>query len=136
MNNAPNQQTGANNSFSQGASQTNPFTPDLKGEFTSNFGTNTNAVSQIFKEGGFVSSNRTKYLLIGGAVVILLAVLFYFYEPSSSDDATDATTATEPKDKEEDGAAKPATAEAQKAKPDAAAKTEAKPDAKTAAATD
>jgi hypothetical protein len=56
MNEAPNQQgqTGLSDTFSTSSSATsNPFTADLKGEFTSNFGTNTNAVSQIFKEGGF-----------------------------------------------------------------------------------
>ena len=71
MNEQPsNNHTGLNETFSSqpGGQQTNPFTADLKGEFTSNFGTNTNAVSQIFKEGGFVGTNRTKYLIIGGVL--------------------------------------------------------------------
>lgn len=85
MNEAQSNQTGLSDTFSsQPAPQTNPFTADLKGEFTSNFGTNTNAVSQIFKEGGFVSQNRTKYLIIGGAVIVVLAVLFFFLTDSSS----------------------------------------------------
>ena len=95
MNNAPSNQTGAGgNTFSQGGSQSNPFTADLKGEFTSNFGTNTNAVSQIFKEGGFVSSNRTKYLLIAAGVLVVLAVVFYFYTSDSSSDETDEDVTT------------------------------------------
>ena len=36
--------------------------------------TNTNAVSQIFKEGGFVSQNRTKYLIIGGIVIAVVSI--------------------------------------------------------------
>lgn len=81
MNEAPSNQTGQDMNddqfSSQPAPQTNPFTADLKGEFTSNFGTNTNAVSQIFKEGGFVGNNRTKYLIIGGAAIVVLAVIFF-----------------------------------------------------------
>jgi len=85
MNEAQSNQTGLNDTFSsQPAPQTNPFTADLKGEFTSNFGTNTNAVSQIFKEGGFVSQNRTKYLIIGGAVIVVLAILFFVLTDSDS----------------------------------------------------
>jgi len=71
-------QTGVSGTFpSESAPQTNPFTADLKGEFTSNFGTNTNAVSQIFKEGNFTSQNRNKYMIIGGILVVVLAVVFY-----------------------------------------------------------
>ncbi|MFK7872107.1 MAG: hypothetical protein AB8C84_02905 [Oligoflexales bacterium] len=62
--------------FDQG-SQTNPFTADLKGEFGSNFGTGTNAVSQIFKEGGFAGDQRTKTLLGVGAVVLVAAVAYF-----------------------------------------------------------
>ena len=89
MNEAPNNGTGLNETFSsQPAPQTNPFTADLKGEFTSNFGTNTNAVSQIFKEGGFVSNNRTKYLIIGGVVIAVLAIVFFFV--FTGDDSNDS----------------------------------------------
>lgn len=94
MNNAPGNQTGTGNTFSQGSPQSNPFTADLKGEFTSNFGTNTNAVSQIFKEGGFVSSNKSKYLLIAAGVLVVLAVVFYFYSNESSSEDSDEDVAT------------------------------------------
>ena len=50
MNSAPNQSNNTFNSQPATGTQSNPFTADLKGEFTSNFGTNTNAVSQIFKD--------------------------------------------------------------------------------------
>ncbi len=101
MNEAPSNQSGLSDTFSsQPAPQTNPFTADLKGEFTSNFGTNTNAVSQIFKEGGFVSQNRTKYLIIGGVLIVVLAVVFYMLTDDSStgEEVTEETpveTATE-----------------------------------------
>ena len=44
---------------SQG-SETNPFVSDLRGEFSSNFGTNTGSVSQIFKEGGYSQNHMGK----------------------------------------------------------------------------
>lgn len=108
MNEAPSNQTGLNDTFSsQPAPQTNPFTADLKGEFTSNFGTNTNAVSQIFKEGGFVGQNRTKYLIIGGVVILALALVFFFAMDDNQDEAfptagedaatTDSAETDEPK---------------------------------------
>ena len=65
-----NSEQGTGSTFSSQASQaSNPFTADLKGEFSSTFGTNanTNAVSQIFKDGGFVSQNRTKWIFAGVA---------------------------------------------------------------------
>ena len=118
MNEAPNQNTGLNDTFSsQPSPQTNPFTADLKGEFTSNFGTNTNAVSQIFKEGGFVSNNRTKYLIIGGIAVIALAAVLYFV--TSDDDSEGEKTAAEEtsgddSDKEETASVDKAKAKAEK----------------------
>jgi hypothetical protein len=89
MNHDPNQ-TNTNVAFSQHTShgtQTNPFTGDLKGEFTSDFGTNTNAVSQIFKGGGF-TEDKNKIIIIG---VIVLAVLggAFFYLTSSEDEEFD-----------------------------------------------
>jgi len=105
MNEAPSNQSGLSDTFSsQPAPQTNPFTADLKGEFTSNFGTNTNAVSQIFKEGGFVSQNRTKYLIIGGVLIAVLAVVFYLLTGESSTDEDDKSTdeAATDTDSEED----------------------------------
>src|ERR1043166_468266 len=92
MNQAANQPGEGNNTLtSQQASRTNPFTADLKGEFTSNFGTNTNAVSQIFKEGGFAGGNDKKklYMAIGLVVIVLGLVAFVVMsdmDDSSSDD--------------------------------------------------
>lgn len=62
---------------SQPASQTNPFTADLKGEFTSNFGTNTNAVSQIFRDGGFSAGGNGKWIILGVVLVALLVGGFF-----------------------------------------------------------
>jgi hypothetical protein len=103
MNEAPSSHTGLNDTFSsQSAPQTNPFTADLKGEFTSNFGTNTNAVSQIFKEGGFVNQNRTKYIIIGLVVAAVLAIVFFMMtgedsaeEEFAEETMTEEGTATE-----------------------------------------
>ena len=125
--NQPSNQTGANNTFSsQPASQTNPFTADLKGEFTSNFGTNTNAVSQIFKEGGFVSNNRTKYMIIGGVVLVVLVLAGFMLmggEESATDEfADDATTGDDTKtDDDAVDADETATATTDAAATDAAA---------------
>lgn len=79
-NNAPNM--GDDSTFpSHTAPNSNPFTADMKGEFTSNFGTNTNAaVSQIFKDGGFGQENKTKYFLLGGLFLVLAIFgLVYLY---------------------------------------------------------
>lgn len=127
MNSAPNQPNSTFNSQPATGTQSNPFTADLKGEFTSNFGTNTNAVSQIFKDGSFGSSDKTRYIIFG-AVIILVAVVGWFLLSGSEDEAADvaeddvaaedpsATTAATPED-----AAKPAevapTAEAPAAAP-------------------
>ena len=91
MNDSPTNQTGTNTGMndtfaSNAAPQTNPFTADLKGEFTSNFGTNTNAVSQIFKEGGFVGQSKSKYMVAGGVAIVLLAVIFFFLTGEDSGD--------------------------------------------------
>ena len=57
--------------------QSNPFTSDIQGEFSSDFGTSTNAVSQIFKSGGFTAENRTKLVALGAVLVgLLLAFIF------------------------------------------------------------
>lgn len=58
-------------------SETNPFTADLKGDFASSFGTNTNAVSQIFKEGGFGSGGKKKMIAIALGVIVLLGIAVY-----------------------------------------------------------
>ena len=68
---------------------TNPFTGDLKGEFSSDFGTNTNAVSQIFKSGGFNSENRTKYIAIGVLVVVAIAAVAFFMSSPAEDPFAD-----------------------------------------------
>lgn len=109
MNSAPNQPNSTFNSQPATGTQSNPFTADLKGEFTSNFGTNTNAVSQIFKDGSFGSSDKTRYIIFG-AVIILVAVVGWFLLSGSGDEAADvaeddvaaedpsATTAATPDD--------------------------------------
>lgn len=68
---------------------TNPFTGDLKGEFSSDFGTNTNAVSQIFKSNSFASENRMKYLAIGAIVVVAALAGFYVMTDPGSDSFED-----------------------------------------------
>ncbi|NRA66486.1 MAG: hypothetical protein HRU19_18505 [Pseudobacteriovorax sp.] len=68
---------------------TNPFTGDLKGEFSSDFGTNTNAVSQIFKSGGFSSENRTKYIAIGVIAVVMIGAIVYLTSSPSEDPFAD-----------------------------------------------
>lgn len=120
MNEAPSQQTGLGDSFSsQQSPQTNPFTADLKGEFNSNFGTNTNAVSQIFKEGGFVGQSRAKYFAIGGVVLVLVAVLFFVFTGEDSEDSdetaeqTASEQADEPKEEAEAEPEKEETAKVQ-----------------------
>lgn len=101
MNQAQNSEPGTgNNTFSSQASQaSNPFTADLKGEFTSNFGTNanTNAVSQIFKDGGFVSQNRTKWIFIGVAALTVMVIAFFLLtsEDSTDEFVSDDTTTEE-----------------------------------------
>ncbi len=67
----------------------NPFTGDLKGEFSSDFGTNTNAVSQIFKSGSFSSENRTKYIIIGAIVLLALGAVAFFMTSSPDDPFAD-----------------------------------------------
>lgn len=102
MNNeAPSNHTGLNDSFAtQSGPQSNPFTADLKGEFTSNFGTNTNAVSQIFKEGGFVNQNRTRFIVLGAVVVLFVAVAAYLFtgEEPAEEDLFNQTVAEDPLD--------------------------------------
>ncbi len=100
MNQPQNSEPGTGNTFASQPSQaSNPFTADLKGEFTSNFGTNanTNAVSQIFKDGGFVSQNRTKWIFIGVAVLAVLVIAFFLMTGDESVDefATEETPAEE-----------------------------------------
>jgi|GEM_PF-3050556 len=69
-----------NSSFpSHAAPTSNPFDTDLRGEFTSNFGTNTNAaVSQIFKEGGFGGESKVRYFLLAGLFLVVLGIGGYY----------------------------------------------------------
>jgi hypothetical protein len=108
MNEPSNQTGGFGDTFSSqpAATGTNPFTADLKGEFTSNFGTNTNAVSQIFKEGGFVGQNKTKYFIIGGVVFVVVAILAFALIPSDEEEGEGETAEeTSPEDGSEEAAA-------------------------------
>jgi len=130
-------QTGFGSTFSGqgGNAQTNPFTADLKGEFSSNFGTNTNAVSQIFKEGGFASQRPTK-LIIAGVVVVLIAVglgIYLMRDTSSTDEALPFDETAETKDEATEE--KPAE-DAAKTEEQAAAPAEGAPAEGTAAAND
>ena len=65
----------------------NPFAGELGGEFSSNFGTNTHAVSQIFGGGGYNNGVGSKniFIIVGG--VVLLAALFFAYKMVMKDDA-------------------------------------------------
>ena len=84
-----NQDPNNNNAFTENtnATQTNPFTGDLKGEFTSDFGTNTNAVSQMFKGGGPGGDKRkTLIVALGGVVLLALLVLLMTTEEESGFD--------------------------------------------------
>lgn len=83
--NNPTGQGGGGGFPSQPGSQTNPFTADLKGEFASNFGTNTNAMSQIFKEGQYANSNRSRYILLAILLVAVAAVGYLYIETESAD---------------------------------------------------
>lgn len=60
----------------------NPFTSDLKGEFTSSFGTETNTMSQILSGGG-LDSKRNK--IIAGVAAAALALIVGFSLMSGSD---------------------------------------------------
>ena len=132
--NQTNQDPNSNAAFSQTSSaQSNPFTGELKGEFSSDFGTNTNAVSQIFKSGGFASENKTRLIIMAIAAAAIIGFgYWYLFEPSSSDSTQVAEEATD-----EEGAGAEGDKAAQVAKAEAAeeAKTpaEAAPVAATAA---
>lgn len=55
--------------------ETNPFTTDLKGEFTSSFGTETNTVSQLLSDGAF-GAKKNKIMMAAAAAVLVIAVGF------------------------------------------------------------
>ncbi|MEI6397704.1 MAG: hypothetical protein WCO71_02940 [Pseudomonadota bacterium] len=95
MNSAPNQPNSTFNSQPASGTQSNPFTADLKGEFTSNFGTNTNAVSQIFKDGSFSGSGKSRTYIMIGVLVLCAAVGWYVLsgDEGSEETADDAATA-------------------------------------------
>jgi len=73
--------------------ESNPFTADLKGDFNSNFGTNTNPVSQILT-GGNHNGRRRKFIL-GGALVLVLGLFALNYFTSSDEASTDDDLAVE-----------------------------------------
>lgn len=83
-------QPGGSSFPSQQGSQTNPFTADLKGEFTSNFGTNsTNAMSQIFKDGsGMGGNNTTRWILIGVFLLVAGVAAYFLLSDAPMDDLT------------------------------------------------
>ena len=85
MNN-PTGQGGGGGFPSQPGAPSNPFTADLKGEFASNFGTNTNAMSQIFKEGSYANNNRSRYILLGVLLVAVAATAYLYIETESSNE--------------------------------------------------
>lgn len=91
MANDPN--SNSNTAFSQ-TSGANPFTGDLKGEFTSDFGTGTNAVSQIFKGGGF-TEDRKKAIFIGLGVLLVLGLVFAYFTTTSDDSSSEDEVAEE-----------------------------------------
>ncbi len=72
--------------------ETNPFTADLKGEFSSNFGTNTNAVSEIFKSGDFNGGNKNKNIFIILFLLLLIGGLSYFLLMGGEEDYDTAST--------------------------------------------
>jgi hypothetical protein len=93
--NETNHDPNSNAAFSQNTgAQSNPFTGELKGEFSSDFGTNTNAVSQIFKSGGFASENKSKLILGVVAVIGILGAAYLFLSEPSEDEVTTAEEAT------------------------------------------
>lgn len=120
---ADNNDPNSNAAFQTSSAQSNPFTGELKGEFSSDFGTNTNAVSQIFKSGGFASENKSRLIILGVAAVAILGFAFwYLSEPmegggeeaaeiaeTDEESPTDAEATPAPSDKPaEDAAATPA----------------------------
>lgn len=97
-----NQDPNSNAAFSQtSGAQSNPFTSELKGEFTSDFGTNTNAVSQIFKSGGFSAESKSRLIILGvAAVAILGGAYWYLAEPGTEGSETEIADETTPEEGE------------------------------------
>ena len=110
MNSAPSQPGNSFNAQQSGGTQTNPFTQDLKGEFTSNFGTNTNAVSQIFKEGSFSGNSRMKYYIAGAAILLCGLGAYYFLNDGGGDEVAPADEVAAETEKPADAAKKAAEA--------------------------
>lgn len=81
-----------------------------------NFGGGTNAVSQIFKDGGYGGDNRRKiinYVLIGVAIVGLFVLAMWYMSPPSEDAALEPMPTAGAKNAAANGAASAAaTAEA------------------------
>ena len=113
-----NQDPNSNAAFSQqsNGAQSNPFTSELKGEFTSDFGTNTNAVSQIFKGGGFASESKSRVILLAvlGLAVVVGGYLYFDSTASEEGEAefVDETLAEEGGDAESTAPAEGAATDA------------------------
>lgn len=129
-----NQDPNSNAAFSQQSTgaQSNPFTSELKGEFTSDFGTNTNAVSQIFKGGGFASENKSRVILLAVLGLAVLGAGYLYFDSSATeggeseiaeDMITEEGDDAETKAAEDTSAAVPVDAAAAAAGTDAAATT-------------
>ncbi|MBF0441057.1 MAG: hypothetical protein HQK54_04065 [Oligoflexales bacterium] len=138
----PNSMDSEFNDPSRRSSKANPFTGDLKGEFTSDFGTNTNAVSQIFKNNGLGGEGRTRTILIGvGILIILLGVLYYVMDSGDEEfkDEDLAQTSEEgdkaAQEEEEDSAGQQEAQQATTQQPQADASSAKAPAAAGAAAT-
>lgn len=86
----------SNAAFTQSSgAQSNPFTGELKGEFSSDFGTNTNAVSQIFKSGGFASEGKTKIIIGAVAALLLIGGAAWFFTSTPADETAAGDEAAE-----------------------------------------
>lgn len=134
MNSAPNQPNNTFNSQPATGTQSNPFTADLKGEFTSNFGTNTNAVSQIFKDGSFGGSNNKKYIMYGVVALVVIGLGWFILSPT--EEAADTETAVEEEAGEEVGADTETAADGEKKDETAATDASAQATADAAAPAD
>lgn len=69
------------------------------GEFSTGFGGGTNAVSQIFRDGGMGGDDKRRNLMLGllvGAALVIVGSAFYFFYYESDTGAESPTVATAP----------------------------------------